>query len=355
MEAIRGTIKLAGLGLKSLGMNRGDVVSIISENLPEWLYTDMGTLGVGGITNGIYTTDSAKQVEYIVNDSRTRFFFAENEEQLDKILVARPNCPSLVKIIVYDMEGLLRFSDDQVISFDQLLERGAEYERSNPEAWERELGLSKPEDLAVLIYTSGTTGPAKGAMICHRNVMFHIANADVFCESVPGDELLSFLPLCHIAERKFSVFYPLMTGAVVNFIESSGCRPRECARGFPDVVLRGAPDLGEVLFRRHDQDVGRDHHRKGRVRCSDRRREGEGATHPRGRGDPVASERRVLDRRQARPSQYQDLSRLAPHAHSGNRCGTDLARSHQLVSRLGAGNARDLRSDREYRHLHGDA
>ena len=100
--------KLAGLGLKSLGLNRGDVVSIISENLPEWLYTDMGTLGVGGITNGIYTTDSAKQVEYIVNDSRTRFFFAENEEQLDKILVARPNCPSLVKIIVYDMEGLLR-------------------------------------------------------------------------------------------------------------------------------------------------------------------------------------------------------------------------------------------------------
>ena len=122
----------------------------------------MGTLGVGGITNGIYTTNSAKQVEYIVNDSRTRFFFAENEEQLDKILVARPNCPSLVKIIVYDMEGLLQFSDDQVISFDQLLQRGAEYERSNPEVWERELRLAKPEDLAVLIYTSGTTGPAEG-------------------------------------------------------------------------------------------------------------------------------------------------------------------------------------------------
>jgi long-chain acyl-CoA synthetase len=239
--------KLAGLGLKSLGLNRGDVVSIISENLPEWLYTDMGTLGVGGVTNGIYTTDSAKQVEYIVNDSRTRFFFAENEEQLDKILVARANCPSLVKIIVYDMEGLLRFSDDQVISFERLLELGAEYERSNPEMWERELELSRPEDIAVLIYTSGTTGPPKGAMISHRNVMFHIASADVFCESVPGDELLSFLPLCHIAERKFSVFYPLSTGAVVNFIESLDAVP-ENAREVSPTWFFAVPRIWEKFY-----------------------------------------------------------------------------------------------------------
>ena len=239
--------KLAGLGLKSLGLSRGDVVSIISENLPEWLYTDMGTLGVGGITNGIYTTDSSKQVEYIVNDSRTRFFFAENEEQLDKILVARANCPSLVKIIVYDMEGLRRFSDDQVISFDRLLQVGAEYERSNPEVWERGIELAKPEDIAVLIYTSGTTGPPKGAMICHRNIMFHIASADVFCESVPGDELLSFLPLCHIAERKFSVFYPLRTGAVVNFIESLDAVP-ENAREVSPTWFFAVPRIWEKFY-----------------------------------------------------------------------------------------------------------
>lgn len=239
--------KLAGLGLKSLGLNRGDVVSIISENLPEWLYTDMGTLGVGGVTNGIYTTDSAKQVEYIVNDSRTRFFFAENEEQLDKILLARANCPSLIKIIVYDMEGLLRFSDDQVISFDELLRLGVEYEQSHPGVWERELEMAQPEDLAVLIYTSGTTGPPKGSMICHRNIIFHIASADVFCERVPGDELLSFLPLCHIAERKFSVFYPLKTGAVVNFIESLDAVP-ENAREVSPTWFFAVPRIWEKFY-----------------------------------------------------------------------------------------------------------
>ncbi|OKO83099.1 AMP-binding protein [Bradyrhizobium sp. AS23.2] len=239
--------KLAGLGLKSLGLSRGDVVSIISENLPEWLYTDMGTLGVGGITNGIYTTDSTKQVQYIVNDSRTKFFFAEDEEQLDKILSSRDNCPSLIKIIVYDMEGLQRFRDDQVISFDELLRLGAEYDRSHPGVWERELELANPDDLAVLIYTSGTTGPAKGAMIAHRNIIFHIANADVFCESQPGDELLSFLPLCHIAERKFSVFYPLKTGAVINFIESLDAVP-ENAREVSPTWFFAVPRIWEKFY-----------------------------------------------------------------------------------------------------------
>ena len=255
--------KLAGLGLKCLGLNRGDVVSIISENLPEWLYTDMGTLGVGGVTNGIYTTDSAKQVEYIVDDSRTRFFFAENEEQLDKILVARANCPSLVKIIVYDMEGLLRLATTRSSPLSGCSSLAPNMRNPSRNVGAR-LGLSRPEDIAVLIYTSGTTGPPKGAMISHRNVMFHIASADVFCESVPEDELLSFLPLCHIAERKFSVFYPLSTGAVVNFIQSLDAVP-EKPRDLPDMVLRGAPDLGEVLFRCHNPDVGRDLRWKSRV------------------------------------------------------------------------------------------
>src|SRR5215475_5283391 len=105
----------AGLGLVALGLRPKDVVSVIADNCPEWLYTDMGTLSVGGVTNGIYTTDAPPQVEYIVNDSGTRFFFAENEEQLDKILAVRARCPELVKIVVFDMEGLHAFRDAQVM------------------------------------------------------------------------------------------------------------------------------------------------------------------------------------------------------------------------------------------------
>ncbi|HTG10507.1 MAG TPA: AMP-binding protein, partial [Candidatus Eisenbacteria bacterium] len=123
------------LGLVSLGLRPGDVVSIMADNCPEWLYTDLGIMSVAAIPNGIYTTDSARQVEYIVNDSGTRFLFVENEEQLDKVLEVRGRCPELVKIFVFDMEGLHGFQDDQVMTFEALLELGAAYDREHPEAY----------------------------------------------------------------------------------------------------------------------------------------------------------------------------------------------------------------------------
>jgi long-chain acyl-CoA synthetase len=125
-----------GLGLVALGLRPHDVVSVIADNCPEWLYTDLGTMSVGGVTNGIYTTDAPAQVEYILNDSGTRFFFAENEEQLDKILAVRARCPQLVKIIVFDTEGLHGFRDDQVLPFSALLELGARYDREHPDAYD---------------------------------------------------------------------------------------------------------------------------------------------------------------------------------------------------------------------------
>ena len=209
-----------GLGLVALGLEPRDVVSILADNGPEWLYTDLGVMSVAGIPNGIYTTDSARQVEYIVNDSGTRFFFAENEEQLDKILEVRARCPALVKIVVYDMEGLHGFQDDQVMTFEALLELGSRYDREHPGAFDRMVETPQPDDLAILVYTSGTTGPPKGAMLSHRNILFQLAYADFITELREGDQQLSFLPLCHIAERTFTVFNPLYTGSTVNFAES---------------------------------------------------------------------------------------------------------------------------------------
>jgi long-chain acyl-CoA synthetase len=209
-----------GLGLVALGLQPRDVVSIIADNCPEWLYTDLGTMCVGGVTNGIYTTDSPRQVEYIVNDSGSRFVFVENEEQFDKILEVRARCPALVKIFVYDMDGLHGFQDEQVMPFASLLEVGAGYDREYPGTFERMIEIARPQDLAILVYTSGTTGPPKGAMLSHRNILFQLGYADFIAAPRPGDQQLSFLPLCHIAERTFTVFYPLHSGATVNFAES---------------------------------------------------------------------------------------------------------------------------------------
>jgi long-chain acyl-CoA synthetase len=195
-------------------------VSILAETVPEWLYADMGTMGAGGVSNGIYPTDSAKQVEYILSDSRSRFLFVENEEQLDKFLEVRGRCPSVQKAFVFDMEGLAEFKDEQVMPFDRLLELGREHDKANPGLWDKLVSTSKSEELALLVYTSGTTGPPKGSMLSHRNVIFQLANADAFIPIAPDGEQLAFLPLCHIAERTFTSFLPLRSGAIANFAES---------------------------------------------------------------------------------------------------------------------------------------
>ncbi|HYS16190.1 MAG TPA: long-chain fatty acid--CoA ligase [Candidatus Binatia bacterium] len=239
--------KHVGLGLLALGLRPRDVVSIIADNCPEWLYTDLGTMSVGGVTNGIYTTDAARQVEYIVNDSGTRFFFAANEEQLDKILEVRARCAELVRIIVYDMEGLHAFRDEQVMPFDALLELGARYGTEHPGAFEDMVEIARPDDLAILVYTSGTTGPPKGAMLSHRNILFQIDYADYITAVHEGDQQLSFLPLCHIAERTFTVFSPLRTGATVNFAESIDTVP-ENLREVAPALFFAVPRIWEKFY-----------------------------------------------------------------------------------------------------------
>lgn len=239
--------KHAGLGLASLGVKRGEVVSLISEGNPQWLYADLGTQGIGAVTNGIYTTDSAKQVEYIVNDSKTVVYIAENDEQLDKILEVRDRCPTLRKVVVIDMEGLSDFSDPMVISFDELLDAGRAFATANPGYWEQQLELGQPGDLAILIYTSGTTGAPKGAMISHRNLIFQMENAGRLLEQDATDEQLSFLPLCHIAERGFTLLWPIRSGSTVNFAESPETVPQNLQEVQPTVFF-AVPRLWEKFY-----------------------------------------------------------------------------------------------------------
>ena len=239
--------KLTGLALHTLGLEKGNVVSIASEGNPEWLYTDMGTIGAGGISSGVYTTDSAAQVKYLVNDSATKFYFAENEEQLDKILEVRGECPTLKQIIVYDMEGLNDFHDDQVISYEEFLKIGEKTNQENPDLWESLVNNVSPDDIAILVYTSGTTGPSKGAMINHTNLLYSINTGYDIFDVMEHEEQLSFLPLCHILERSVSVMIPLKTGAVVNFAESIDTVPENIREVSPTVFI-AVPRIWEKFY-----------------------------------------------------------------------------------------------------------
>src|ERR1700709_1341862 len=119
-------------GLHATGFRSGDVASIIANAVPEWVYADMGILRAGGVSSGIYPTDSAGQVEYLVNDSRTKVIFAEDEEQLDKILSCRARCPTLERIVVFDMEGFNAFRHPMVMSLAEFMALGAKHPPGPP-------------------------------------------------------------------------------------------------------------------------------------------------------------------------------------------------------------------------------
>lgn len=212
--------KLVAQGLIELGVKRGEVVSILSEDRREWLYYDMAVMSIGAIASGVYTTDSAKQLAYLVNDSGSCVLFVENDEQLDKYLEVKDEMPGLRHVIVFDRDGLRDFTEEKVIFYKDLIAMGEAAEKAHPKRFEAELEKAQPEDTITLIYTSGTTGPPKGAMISHRNVMFQLSAGMEVLESFAGDEQLCFLPLCHIYERLITVYVQLGVGSTVNFAES---------------------------------------------------------------------------------------------------------------------------------------
>ena len=212
--------RLAGTGLLALGLNRGDVCSVAAEAVKEWLFADLGIICAGGVSNGVYPTDSSSQVEYLINDSRTRFYFAEDEEQLDKVLAVRERTPTLEKIIIFDMEGLRGLDDPMCLSFEELKDIGRTHDAAHPGAWDREIDRADPDDLMILTYTSGTTGPPKGAMISQSNVMFMMATMTGSYTVFDTDEQLGFLPLAHVAGRMFYTFLGITVSSVVNLVES---------------------------------------------------------------------------------------------------------------------------------------
>jgi long-chain acyl-CoA synthetase len=234
-------------GLHAIGFKSGDVASIIANAVPEWVLADMGILCAGGVSSGIYPTDSASQVEYLVNDSRTRVIFAEDEEQLDKILSCRTRCPTLQRVVVFDMEGLSGFSDPMVMSLAEFTALGRNHIAGNEALWNEMIASRAADDLAILVYTSGTTGPPKGAMHSNRGVTHQMRHANDLYPSTDREERLVFLPLCHVAERVGGYYTSLAIGSVMNFAESPETVPDNLREVQPTAFL-AVPRIWEKFY-----------------------------------------------------------------------------------------------------------
>ena len=242
-DAVR---EIAG-GLMSLGFAPGETASILSNTVIEWVLADLAILSCGGVSNGIYPTDAASQVQYLCEDSRTRILFVEDDEQLDKALEVRDRLPTLAKIVVLDMEGLRDLDDPGVIGLEQLRALGRDYNDRNPDELMQRVKACRPEDLAILVYTSGTTGKPKGAMHSHKGLVYTVRGYNTLVAQDERDERMCFLPLCHIAERLGGEYFSLYTGAVLNFVENPETVP-ENVREIAPTVFTAVPRVWEKFY-----------------------------------------------------------------------------------------------------------
>ncbi len=235
---------LAGLGLLELGLEAGDHVAIHSENRPEWVWADVGAQGVGIVSIGVYPTSPAAEVQYLLSHSEAKVVIAEDEEQLDKTMEVRDQLPDLEKIVVIDTRGVKVLDDPMVITWDELMALG----RNRPqEEWERRSLQIDPAACAIIVYTSGTTGPPKGAMISQQNMLAVASASQDSFDVRSDDEVLSYLPLCHVAERLFSVMDALYNGYVVNFGEGGESFMADMREVQPTLFL-GVPRVWEKML-----------------------------------------------------------------------------------------------------------
>ncbi|MBI4962103.1 MAG: AMP-binding protein [Desulfomonile tiedjei] len=234
------------LGLKQLGLKRGDKLSILGDNCREWLYADLATQCSSAICIGIYPTDVSSQVRYILSNSESSFVVAKDQEQVDKILEVKGSLPELKKIIVVDMKGLRRYKDPLIISFREVEALGQSLHKEKPHLFEEMVDGTRAEDVAIIVYTSGTTGQPKGAMISHKNIMGMISGLAQVLTFRPSDSFVSVLPLCHVAERMFSLIFPMWAGCTVNFAESVATLQEDLGEISPTAFL-SVPRIWEKM------------------------------------------------------------------------------------------------------------
>lgn len=241
---------LLGLALVETGVRKGDRVSILSENRLEWLFADMGTLGIGGVVVPIYTTLTAEEIGYIVENSESKVIIVENKEQLDKILTFEHSIKTLEKIVVIDLPDE-EIANSKIIGFDALLLLGKKTEGTSDKRFNEFSKSVMPEDIATIVYTSGTTGLPKGAMISHKNIMAVINSISKIQPTFVNDQDQSvpFLPLSHVFERVAGHFYGMYAGITSSYAQSIETFAADVKEKRPTVVL-AVPRVCEKVYQK---------------------------------------------------------------------------------------------------------
>ena len=230
-------VKEIAYGLVSLGLKKGDKVSMIGDNRPEGLWAEMAAMCTGGIGVWLFQDSLIDEVKYIIDHSDTVYLFAEGQEEVDKALSIFHECPKLKKIIWDDPKGMRNYKQDCLISLKELQARGREMETQKPRLFDELIQKGQGDEVALLFYTSGTTSLPKGALLSHYNMLTMGNNLMAVDPLKPGDDYVSFLPFAWIGEQMMSVSCGIKVGYTINFPEE------------PDTAQNNIREIGpHVLF-----------------------------------------------------------------------------------------------------------
>ncbi len=248
-------VKYFSLGLISLGLEPGQTVCIIGDNEPQWFWGEFAVQSAHGIATGIFVDSIPSEVKYVVEHSGARFALVNDQEQADKFLEIKDELlfasdktpgdsetktePQIKKIIYWDPKGLKNYNAPELISFDDVLKLGHEYEVQHPGIYERNVQSTCGRDTAFIYYTSGTTGLPKGAILTHESL---INTAKRFVDYFPlneKDNLISNFPAAWVGDSYFAAIPHLLTGACLNFPEEPETIAEDTREIGPDFLVYG--------------------------------------------------------------------------------------------------------------------
>jgi long-chain acyl-CoA synthetase len=242
----RDEVLATAIAMLDAGVERGDHVAILSENREEWVFADLAAQAIGARSVGVYPTNPEPEVAYILSHSGSVLVVCEDQEQVDKVVAIRADTPTVRRVVVVDPRGTNDYLDDRLVSWQDFVKGGRDQlETRAGEVLER-IAAIDPDEPAMIVYTSGTTGPPKGAMLSSRNVTTS-ADAGVAAFGYSDrEQVLSYLPLCHVAEKIFTLYLPLATGSVVHFGESIETVAEDLREVSPTVFV-GVPRIWEKM------------------------------------------------------------------------------------------------------------
>ncbi|MHC1946292.1 long-chain fatty acid--CoA ligase [Bradyrhizobium sp. UFLA06-06] len=234
------------LGMVELGLGRGDVIGIIGDNRPDWVAAEIAAHAIGAMSLGLYRDVLDEEAAYLLTYGEAKLVFAEDEEQVDKLLGLADRVPRLKHIVYSDPRGMRKYDDPRLMEASKLVALGRNRAAREPGLYERLVDATKGEDVAILCTTSGTTANPKLAMLSAGRVLRHCATYLAFDPKGPADEYVSVLPLPWIMEQIYALGKGLLSRMKVNFVEEPDTMMHDFREIAPTFVLF-APRVWESI------------------------------------------------------------------------------------------------------------